>query len=290
MYAIEEGYSNTIIERKRFYRVPNSNNPALKELLAQIKRWAGNASIQGCIPGNSTIFVKDIGYTTIDKIGPRVITLWNGNEFSTGQIVYTGKKELYKIELNNGLKFESSPDHKFLVFINEKEQLWLSAKELSENINKNWQILLSKDPNNEYSDNKKSAIKSIENTGKLVPMFDIVDSTSGTFMFNGVISHNSNADILKIAMVAIYKALRGGSVVGKKIYDAWISLVVHDEIMMICAEKDIEPVKEIMTKCMNDAYYDIIPRPGQSGWVALGTEKNNYGIKIEVAKNWAEAH
>lgn len=98
-----------------------------------------------------------------------------------------------------------------------------------------------------------------------------------------------NADILKIAMYLIYKKLRGGSVTGKKIYDARFLLVVHDEIVLDCAEKDYLAVKEIMCECMTEAYHMIVPTKGFAGWVALGPEKHNWKVEVKGADTWAKA-
>jgi DNA polymerase-1 len=100
----------------------------------------------------------------------------------------------------------------------------------------------------------------------------------------------SNADILKIAMGMIYKELRGGDVTKPKLYDARFVLVVHDEIVMVCAEKDIEPVKAIMTRCMNAAYHRFVPEFGCDGWIALGPEKHHWGVQVKEANTWAQAH
>jgi DNA polymerase-1 len=98
-----------------------------------------------------------------------------------------------------------------------------------------------------------------------------------------------NADILKVAMRNIYLAVRGGSFVGKKLYDVRFLLVVHDEIVMVCAEKDIPAVKAIMAKCMNDAYHQIVPKFGEPGWIALGPEKHDWGVEVVEAEIWAKA-
>lgn len=98
-----------------------------------------------------------------------------------------------------------------------------------------------------------------------------------------------NADILKIAMFLVYKALRGGSVTGARIYDARFLLVVHDEIVLDCAEKDAPAVKKILADCMNEAYHMIVPRKGFRGWIALGPEKHDYGVEVKGADTWAKA-
>jgi DNA polymerase-1 len=68
----------------------------------------------------------------------------------------------------------------------------------------------------------------------------------------------ANADMLKRAIRLIYERVRGGVVTGKRLYDAWLSLVVHDEIVMICAKKDAAAVSKIMHDSMTDAYNAIL--------------------------------
>jgi DNA polymerase-1 len=68
----------------------------------------------------------------------------------------------------------------------------------------------------------------------------------------------ANADMLKLALRMIYERIRGGIVTGPKLYDARISLVVHDEIVMICLEEDAEFVTAIMIEAMQWAYDQII--------------------------------
>lgn len=68
----------------------------------------------------------------------------------------------------------------------------------------------------------------------------------------------ANADMLKYALRGIYRRIRGGITNGKKLYDARIILVVHDEIVMMCHEKDVEAVKAIMQEAMMEAYDMII--------------------------------
>ena len=68
----------------------------------------------------------------------------------------------------------------------------------------------------------------------------------------------SCVDLLKLAMVKIHLALRGGSWTGKLLYDAHIILTVHDEIVMEARENQAEAVAKIMAACMLEAYNEII--------------------------------
>lgn len=106
-------------------------------------------------------------------------------------------------------------------------------------------------------------IKSVVNTGLSVPMYDVVNSGTGQFMANGMVVHNSSADMLKEALRRIYSRIRGGILNGPRLYDARIIMVVHDEIVVMCADKDVEAVINIMKECMGEAYAliigDVIP-------------------------------
>jgi DNA polymerase-1 len=68
----------------------------------------------------------------------------------------------------------------------------------------------------------------------------------------------ASADMLKEALRRIYSRIRGGILNGPKLYDARIIMVVHDEIVVMSAEKDAKAVAIIMEKCMGEAYDMII--------------------------------
>ena len=106
----------------------------------------------------------------------------------------------------------------------------------------------------------------------------------------------SNADILKIAMRLLYLAIRGGSFIGKKMYDARFLMVVHDEIVLQCHKNDIVAVKQLMADAMNRAYYDYTPPVGDPRHVYLGAVRDalsgvviDKGIQVVEADIWAKA-
>jgi DNA polymerase-1 len=106
----------------------------------------------------------------------------------------------------------------------------------------------------------------------------------------------SNADILKIAMKKLYLALRGGSYIAEKLYDARFLLVVHDEIVMLCREDHVLAVKKIMAEAMNAAYYEYTPKVGDPRHVFLGGCRDKVtgavidkGIHVVEADIWAKA-
>ena len=55
------------------------------------------------------------------------------------------------------------------------------------------------------------------------------------------------ADIMKIAMIKVYKALKDEGLQAK------IVLQVHDEMMIEAPENEVEKVKEILEQCMQSA-------------------------------------
>src|SRR6266576_1646981 len=66
-------------------------------------------------------------------------------------------------------------------------------------------------------------VESIEFTDQYIEMYDVVNSETGQFMANGMIVHNSNADMTKLALINIRAALQG--------WDARTVNTVHDEIV-----------------------------------------------------------
>ncbi|HKQ53695.1 MAG TPA: DNA polymerase, partial [Pyrinomonadaceae bacterium] len=67
-------------------------------------------------------------------------------------------------------------------------------------------------------------VKSVLSTDEWVEMYDVVDSASGRFVANGMVTHNSSADIIKRALRLLHDKLRDT--------DASVVNVVHDEIVV----------------------------------------------------------
>jgi DNA polymerase I-like protein with 3'-5' exonuclease and polymerase domains len=80
-------------------------------------------------------------------------------------------------------------------------------------------------------------IKSVEFTDEWVEMYDVVDSETSQFMVNGLITHNSSADILKRALRLLHDELKDTT--------ACIINIVHDEIVV---EADVDDTEAIAKK------------------------------------------
>ncbi len=85
-------------------------------------------------------------------------------------------------------------------------------------------------------------IKSVEFTEECVEMYDVVDSETERFMANGLVTHNSSADILKRALRLLHDNLKGTS--------ACIVNVVHDEIVVETDEAEAETISKVVEDAM----------------------------------------
>jgi DNA polymerase I-like protein with 3'-5' exonuclease and polymerase domains len=93
-------------------------------------------------------------------------------------------------------------------------------------------------------------VRHVELTDTWVEMYDVVNSTTGRFMANGLIVHNSNADMTKLALVGLHEALQG--------YDARVVNTVHDEIVVEARDEQAEAVCKIVEHEMVKAGAKII--------------------------------
>lgn len=67
-----------------------------------------------CVTGDTQI-LTDKGYFEIKSIENQSVNVWNGQEFSTVDIKYTGNYPIYRVELSNGLYLDCTSGHKWIV-------------------------------------------------------------------------------------------------------------------------------------------------------------------------------
>jgi uracil-DNA glycosylase family 4 len=103
----------------------------LGKVPGEIFRQAVNAPVQGCLGGDTRVFVKGEGYKKIaDYIGKEV-EVWDGKNFVKGMAVASGSKRKVMIELFNGQRIVCSPDHKFLTINTRGIRCWKRPEEFS---------------------------------------------------------------------------------------------------------------------------------------------------------------
>jgi hypothetical protein len=88
-------------------------------------------------------------------------------------------------------------------------------------------------------------VESVEVTDDYVDMYDVVNSETSRFMANGLVVHNCNADMTKLALINLRAALSG--------WDARTVNTVHDEIVVEAREDQAEEVKHLVEAAMLDA-------------------------------------
>ncbi|HEV3477321.1 MAG TPA: DNA polymerase, partial [Rubrobacteraceae bacterium] len=85
-------------------------------------------------------------------------------------------------------------------------------------------------------------VNSVEVTDLLIPMYDVVNSESRRFAANGVVTHNTSADIAKLALGYIRQELEG--------LDASLINCIHDEFVVECAQNVASEVSARMEGAM----------------------------------------
>ena len=67
-----------------------------------------------CVSGNTNI-LTDKGYFKIIDLLEKEVNVWNGKQFSKTTVKFTGKQDLYKVILSNGMELESTSEHKWFI-------------------------------------------------------------------------------------------------------------------------------------------------------------------------------
>ena len=97
-------------------------------------------------------------------------------------------------------------------------------------------------------------VKSVEPTDRWVEMYDVVDSETERFMANGLITHNSSADIIKRALRLLHDRLRGSG--------SFVVNVVHDEVVVECPAEEAEGTAKVVEAAMcaaGEEYVRAVP-------------------------------
>lgn len=95
-------------------------------------------------------------------------------------------------------------------------------------------------------------VKSVEITDEAVEMYDVINSASQRFAANGLITHNSSADILKRALRLLHDKLKNTS--------ARIVNIVHDEIVVETEAEEAAEMAKVVEEAMCAAGEEYIKR------------------------------
>ena len=236
-------FNKTYFNRVRAYSFVDAEGNFSEAKKAMALRQAGNFIIQGCLSGDTMIQTKEYGFTRIEDVancGER-LHIWDGKDWTKGDVLYSGKKRKCIITLNDDRKIICSPNHKFLVVYENDSTEFIKCEHL---------IGLDKSTephriavNKEYAFKNSSVepalkgfvnkdidslyVKTIEITDEEIDMYDIYNTDRGYFVADGVITHNSSADIFKIAVARNFSFIRRNKLFGKIL----ITNMVHDEML-----------------------------------------------------------
>lgn len=236
-------FNKTYFNRVRAYSFVDAEGNFSEAKKAMALRQAGNFIIQGCLSGDTIIQTKEYGFTRIEDVagcGER-LHIWDGKDWTKGDVLYSGKKRKCIITLNDDRKIICSPNHKFLVVYEDESKEFIKCERLvgADKSIKPHRIVVNKVYAFENSsvepivkgfvnkDIDSLYVKTVEITDEEIDMYDIYNTDRGYFVADGVITHNSSADIFKIAVARNFSFIRRNKLFGKIL----ITNMVHDEML-----------------------------------------------------------
>lgn len=316
-------YTKTFWNRRRYYSFTNPDGTENNARKASALRQAGNAVIQGCLHGDTMIQTKELGTIQIKKAVNRHLQVWDGEGWSNGDVLYSGKKRKCIVTFETGQQFICSPIHKFLVrdwngkeqfieckdlkgyetdknphrvvfnkktaksnvckndIFNDEDKLRAEALVYGVTINKQIMFHSNKEKhlrklqkalafhgikaNIEPRDDSVSTglvikrqnlskffeftlkapaekeldifteeerkclvVKSVEITDEYIDMYDVCNTDKGYYVADGIITHNTAADIFKISVARNFMYIRRNKLYGLLM----IVNMIHDEQLM----------------------------------------------------------
>lgn len=267
------GYTKTKWGRRRYFSFTDESGKLDTRKMGAALRQAGNAVIQGCISPDTKIQTKDYGIVPIEKIVGQHLLVWSGDKWTNGDITYSGKKQKCIVKFTNGQEFICSPIHRFLVFDEcdfenpdfKKDGMFIKCKYLKPgnaikiNLDKSklcikdfedrLHSVLCKNLNNtEYHKEFECiVVESVEITDEYIDMYDVCNTDDGYYVADGIITHNTAADIFKIGVARNFLFIRDNNLFGKY----FITNMVHDEqLVEISCELNVKTILANLIKAM----------------------------------------
>ena len=122
--ATRYGYSVSITGRRRYYNRPPADHPDRDKMINSIKRQATNMPIQGCLVAGSN--VRGVG--AIESVVDKKVLLDTGFGMDKAVGVYSGVKDVYDLELSNGISLGLTSSHKIPTINGEATTLNITSK------------------------------------------------------------------------------------------------------------------------------------------------------------------
>lgn len=232
--ALVNKYTKTYFGRRRYYSFTDKDGKESNAAKAQALRQAGNAVIQGCLHGDTRIQTKELGIVKIKDAVDTHLNVWDGEEWTKGDILYSGKKKKCTVTFSNGQSIICSPIHKFCVLDYNKNiseisngRKFVECNDLKPGIkvecNKESELRILGDSGDTFV-----TVESVELTEEIIDMYDVCNTERGYYVADGIITHNTAADIMKISVARTYLYIKQNDLFGKLL----LSNIVHDEQLM----------------------------------------------------------
>ena len=191
--------------------------------IADAERQIINSQVQGCLDGDVRVQSQEFGIVKIQDFVGKTLTLWDGHEWTPGTIVASGKKQKCIIHFIGGQQFICSPDHKFDTLITNNQHAWCKCAELKHAV---YVQTNQKSVDNEPVYNQNLCVDYVEITDEYIDMYDVCNTNNGYFIADGLVTHNSAADMSKMAMISI---LNDPELIKRLVK---IIIPIHDEIII----------------------------------------------------------
>ena len=261
-FGRQHGYVLTAFGRR--YPLPDIQLPKFDKikgmsngrLISAAERNAVNSPVQGCLHPNTRV-ITDSGMTTVGDLWKSLdeneqarFKIWTGCGWSDARVFPTGGKRLCHTRFHDGNHIETSPDHRFRVWREgtysavvpvEESLMWVRQEDLVIGDN------VATDQGIGAQRYRFSQVTALDQTDEFVDMFDIeVFDGDHAFSANGVIVHNSSADITKIGMVYVNRLIRERGWQGK----VMMLMTIHDELVFEIDLDILEEACDEITKAM----------------------------------------
>lgn len=264
--GVNQGYTETYFGRRRYYRKSDFSPNA-------IRRQAGNQVIQGCLSLDTRIETKQYGLVKIGEVVGTTQDVWDGADWTRGYIAYSGEKQLCRITFSNNHVIECSPTHKFAIVGDDNTTSWVTCADMRKRINAGETLTVIVQDNcvvmaEQFKVEKvfvfgnNLGVVSIEITDKYIPMYDVCNTDRGYYIADGIVVHNSAADIYKTAVGRVFKRICKEGWLGKVILTGFI----HDELLGEVAN-DINPA--IWLKILREEFEVKITNEDGTPWSPL---------------------
>lgn len=268
--GVNKGYTETYFGRRRYYRRSDFS-------VSAIRRQAGNQVIQGCCRGDSVIYDRAIGAVEIRDLAGYKAEVWDGDGWTKADILYSGKKQCCIVTFKDGSTFACSPIHKFSVIGDgvvadkvEGSRKFVECQHLEEGMS------VEMDIKSEFSDLSRAArrickdnemavglvVDFVTVTDEFIDMYDVCNTERGYYVANGLVTHNTAADIYKTAVGRVFKRICKEGWLGKVMLPGFI----HDELLLEISN-DINPA--VFLKTLREEFEVVITNDDGSTWSPL---------------------